>query len=57
MGLDVTLLYIFARAAAWGVAIGLALAIGIGFGWGIKDHVARNIEEWHRKAKEEASKT
>lgn len=57
MGLDVTLLYIFARAAAWGLAIGIALAVGIGFGWGIKDHVARNIEEWHRKAEEEVSES
>lgn len=57
MGLDVTLLYIFARAAAWGLAIGIALAVGIGFGWGIKDHVARNIEDWHRKAEEELSES
>lgn len=55
MGIDVNLLYIFAEAAAWGVAIGIALAVGIGFGWGIKDHVAQNIDSWTRKAKEETS--
>lgn len=55
MGLDVTLLHIFARAAAWGLAIGIALAIGIGFGWGIKDHISENLEEWIRKGKEETS--
>jgi small-conductance mechanosensitive channel len=53
MGVDVTILYIFARALAWGTAIGLALALGIGFGWGAKDYIGENIERWMRKARDE----
>jgi len=53
MGIDVTLLYIFARALAWGLAIGLALAIGIGVGWGSRDYVSEHLEEWIRKGREE----
>lgn len=53
MGLDVTLLYIFARALAWGLAAGIGLAIAIGFGWGSKDYIAENIGEWRKRADEE----
>jgi len=54
MGIDVTLLYIFARALAWGLAIGLALAIGIGVGWGSKEYIAEHVEDWIQRGKEEA---
>jgi hypothetical protein len=35
MKIDVTILYIFAQAIAWG----LAIAVGIAFGWDLKDRV------------------
>jgi len=46
MKIDVEILYIFARALAWGAAIGLAIGIGISFGWGFKDVVAKNAKKW-----------
>jgi len=46
MGIDVQILYIFATAAAWGLAAGAALAIGISFGWGGKDYVHDHIAGW-----------
>lgn len=55
MGVDVELLYIFARAAAWGIAAGIALALGIGVGWGMKDYISNNIEQWTSKAHDEVS--
>lgn len=55
MGIDVGLLYIFAQAAAWGLALGIALALGIGFGWGMKDYVADNIGDWSSRAREKSS--
>jgi len=54
MGLDVTLLYVFARALSWGLAAGIGLAIAIGFGWGSKDYIAENIGEWRQRAREES---
>lgn len=54
MGIDVELLYVFARALAWGLAIGIALAFGIAFGWGSKDYVSNNIERWAGTAKQKA---
>jgi len=46
MRVDVEILYIFARALAWGVAAGVAVGLGIAFGWGFKDLVAKNAEKW-----------
>ncbi|MFC3477406.1 mechanosensitive ion channel family protein [Halobacterium litoreum] len=46
MGVDVAILYVFAQAAAWGVAAAIALAAGIAFGWGGKDYVQNNIADW-----------
>ncbi|PSP56099.1 hypothetical protein BRC82_02905 [Halobacteriales archaeon QS_1_67_19] len=51
MGIDVQILYTFARALAWGFAAGVALAIGVAFGWGGKDYVAAHIDEWMGRAK------
>jgi len=50
MGIDVGILFVFARAVAWGVAAALALGAGIAFGWGGKDYVARNIDRWTGRA-------
>jgi uncharacterized membrane protein len=55
MGVDVNILYIFARAMAWGLAAGLALAIGISFGWGGHDYVANKMNRWAGSARNTAS--
>ncbi|WP_232686416.1 mechanosensitive ion channel family protein [Halobacterium zhouii] len=54
MGIDIELLYIFARALAWGLAIGIGAAIAIAFGWGAKDYVSNNISQWAGKAKQQS---
>jgi hypothetical protein len=50
MGIDVQLLYVFARALAWGLAAAIALGAGIAFGWGGHDYVAENIGRWMGRA-------
>ncbi len=46
MGIDVGILYVFARALAWGLAAAVALGFGIAVGWGGKDYVRENIGDW-----------
>ena len=46
MGIDVSILYVFANAIAWGLAAAIALGVGIALGWGGKDYVAANIDNW-----------
>ncbi|PGF18145.1 hypothetical protein CP556_19925 [Natrinema sp. CBA1119] len=46
MGIDVGILYVFARALAWGLGAAIAIGAGIAFGWGGKDYVAENISGW-----------
>jgi len=46
MKIDVSILYIFANALAWGLAGGLGVGLGVAFGWGFKDVVAKNAEKW-----------
>lgn len=46
MKIDVSILYVFANALAWGIAIGLCVGLGIALGLGFKDVVARNAERW-----------
>ncbi|WP_049906981.1 mechanosensitive ion channel family protein [Halovivax asiaticus] len=46
MGIDVGILYVFARALAWGLAAAVAIGAGVAFGWGGKDYVAENIDSW-----------
>jgi len=46
MKIDVSILYIFANALAWGLAVGIAAGLGIALGWGFKDVVAKNAEKW-----------
>lgn len=50
MGIDVGILYVFARAIAWGLAAALALGLGIAIGWGGHDYVANNIDSWMGQA-------
>jgi small-conductance mechanosensitive channel len=42
LGVDVTILYIFAEAFAWAIAIAVGVAAGIVVGWFLKDRV----KEW-----------
>lgn len=42
LGVDVTILYIFAQALAWSLAIAVGIATGIILGWMLKD----KIKEW-----------
>jgi len=53
MGFDVSILYLFARALAWGLAAAIAIGIGVAFGWGGKDYVAENIGRWTGRANRE----
>ncbi|ELY88992.1 mechanosensitive ion channel family protein [Natrinema altunense] len=46
MGIDVGILYVFARAIAWGLGAAIAIGAGVAFGWGGKDYVAENIDAW-----------
>src|SRR6056297_1450350 len=46
MGVDVGILYLFARALAWGLAAAIALGAGIAFGWGAHTYVSNNVEQW-----------
>ncbi|SFS34820.1 mechanosensitive ion channel family protein [Halostagnicola kamekurae] len=46
MGIDVGILYVFARALAWGLAAAVAIGAGVAFGWGGKDYVSENIDGW-----------
>ncbi len=50
MGIDVSILYLFAEATAWGLAAALALGAGIAIGWGGHQYVADNIGRWMGRA-------
>lgn len=54
MGIDVTLLYVFARALAWGLAAALAIGVGIAVGWGGHGYVAEHLDRWMSQAKQRA---
>jgi small-conductance mechanosensitive channel len=55
MGIDVGILFVFARALAWGIAVAVALGAGIAFGLGGKDYVEENIGQWANQGKSEVS--
>jgi Conserved TM helix len=50
MGIDVGILYLFARALAWGLAAAIAIGAGVAFGWGGRDYVAEHIDGWMSSA-------
>ncbi|MFC4437324.1 MULTISPECIES: mechanosensitive ion channel family protein [Natrialbaceae] len=50
MGIGVGILYVFARALAWGLAAAVAIGAGVAFGWGGKDYVSENIDRWMGRA-------
>ncbi|WP_254532469.1 mechanosensitive ion channel family protein [Natrinema gelatinilyticum] len=52
MGIDVGILYVFARALAWGLGAAVAIGVGVAFGWGGKDYVAENIGGWMGRTNE-----
>lgn len=54
MGVQVGILYVFARAAAWGTAAAIAIGAGIALGWGGHGYVAENIGRWMGQAKQAA---
>lgn len=54
MGIDVSILFIFARALAYGLAAALAIGGGVALGWGGKDFVAQNIDRWAGQAKRQS---
>lgn len=50
MGVDVQILYLFARALAWGLAAAIALGAGISVGLGGREYVSENINGWMSRA-------
>ena len=50
MGVDVSILYVFANAIAWGLAAAIAIGAGIAIGWGGHEYVANNINRWMGRA-------
>ncbi|WP_227353619.1 mechanosensitive ion channel family protein [Haladaptatus salinisoli] len=52
MGIDVGILYVFARALAWGLAAAIAIGVGVAFGWGGRDYVAEHIDNWMTSAQQ-----
>lgn len=50
MGIDVGILFVFARALAWGVAAAFAIGAGLAFGLGGREYVEDNIDRWMGKA-------
>ncbi|WP_424020024.1 mechanosensitive ion channel family protein (plasmid) [Halorientalis pallida] len=46
MGIDVSILFVFARALAYGLGAAMALGLGIAVGWGGHRYVANNIDRW-----------
>lgn len=46
MGIDTSILTVFAQATAWGLAAALAIGVGIAIGWGGHTYVQENIAQW-----------
>ncbi len=57
MGVDVSILYVFARAISWGLAAAIAIGVGVAVGWGGKDYVHDNISRWMGSAREQVPET
>lgn len=56
MKIDVSILYVFANALAWGIAGGIGVGLGVALGWGFKDTIAKNAEKWIGVARVSAEK-
>jgi len=48
MKIDVSILYIFANALAWGLSTGICVGLGIALGWGFKDIVSEQARKWFK---------
>ena len=46
MGVDTSILTVFAQAIAWGIAAAIAIGVGIAVGWGGHTYVQDNIGRW-----------
>jgi len=46
MGVNVDILFVFARAFAWGLAAAVAIGAGVALGWGGHTYVQENIGRW-----------
>jgi len=55
MGVDVSILYVFSNALAWGLAAAVAIGVGIAVGWGGHTYVQDNIGRWLSRASTEMS--
>jgi small-conductance mechanosensitive channel len=56
LGVDVTILYIFANAFAWAVAIAVGVAVGIIVGWLLKDRILEFLRTLGLEKSEEQPK-
>ncbi len=56
IGIDVTILYIFATALSWGIALGAGVGIAIAAGWGFKDAIKAKADGWIKSVTEAAKK-
>jgi len=54
MGVDVQILYVFARALAWGIAAAIAIGAGLAFGLGGRGYVDDNMDRWMGSARRAA---
>ncbi|MFW6321065.1 MAG: mechanosensitive ion channel family protein [Halohasta sp.] len=54
MGIDVAILYLFARALAYGLAAAVAIGAGVAIGLGGREYVEDNIGRWMGSAREAA---
>jgi hypothetical protein len=43
MGVDTSILTVFAQAIAWGIAAAIAIGVGVAVGWGGHTYVQDNI--------------
>ncbi|WP_290816398.1 hypothetical protein [Halovivax sp.] len=50
MGIDVGILYVFARALAWGVAAAVAIGVGGAVALGARPYVEDNVDRWMGRA-------
>ena len=46
MGVDTSILTVFAQAIAWGIAAAIAIGVGVAVGWGGHTYVQDNIARW-----------
>lgn len=50
MGIDVDILYVFARALSWGIAAAVAIGVGGSVALGARPYVEENVDRWMGRA-------